>query len=69
MRVNSSVGSYLASGTEIVHRGLKLENVLLNRHRNVIIMDFGFANRFEHTLGTRVPLLTGYMLITLGELV
>jgi serine/threonine protein kinase len=76
MRVNSSVGSYLASGTEIVHRGLKLENVLLNRHRNVIITDFGFANRFEHkadelmqtSCGSRVtplpnlPSLTGCML-------
>jgi len=32
---------------KIVHRDLKLKN-LLNRHRNVIITDFGFANRFEH---------------------
>jgi protein-serine/threonine kinase len=27
---------------------LKLENLLLDKHRNVIITDFGFANRFEH---------------------
>ena len=33
---------------KIVHRDLKLENLLLDRHRNVIVTDFGFANRFEH---------------------
>lgn len=31
----------------IVHRDLKLENLLLDKHRNIIITDFGFANRFE----------------------
>ncbi|KAJ7175501.1 kinase-like domain-containing protein, partial [Mycena filopes] len=31
----------------IVHRDLKLENLLLDRHRNLIITDFGFANRFD----------------------
>lgn len=32
----------------IIHRDLKLENLLLDKHRNVIITDFGFANRFEN---------------------
>ncbi|KAI7887427.1 Pkinase-domain-containing protein [Lichtheimia hyalospora FSU 10163] len=31
----------------IVHRDLKLENLLLDRDRNVIITDFGFANQFS----------------------
>ncbi|KAI8080048.1 kinase-like domain-containing protein [Halteromyces radiatus] len=31
----------------IVHRDLKLENLLLDRHRSIIITDFGFANQFS----------------------
>ena len=31
----------------IVHRDLKLENLLLDRHKNIIITDFGFANNFD----------------------
>lgn len=47
----------------IVHRDLKLENLLLDRNRNIIISDFGFANTFnpndelgeeiEHNLSSR----------------
>ncbi|KAG0192227.1 hypothetical protein DFQ28_009801 [Apophysomyces sp. BC1034] len=31
----------------VVHRDLKLENLLLDRHRNIIVTDFGFANHFS----------------------
>lgn len=30
----------------IVHRDLKLENLLLDKHKNIIISDFGFVNSF-----------------------
>ncbi|KAI1821300.1 hypothetical protein F4861DRAFT_542120 [Xylaria intraflava] len=33
----------------IVHRDLKLENLLLDSNRNIIITDFGFANKFDPT--------------------
>lgn len=32
---------------KIIHRDLKLENLLLDKNRNVIITDFGFANNFS----------------------
>ncbi|KAG2205234.1 hypothetical protein INT47_009499, partial [Mucor saturninus] len=32
---------------KIVHRDLKLENLLLDKNRNIIVTDFGFANQFD----------------------
>jgi protein-serine/threonine kinase len=32
---------------KVVHRDLRLETLFLDRHRNLIIGDFGFANHFE----------------------
>ncbi|KAI9252141.1 kinase-like domain-containing protein [Sporodiniella umbellata] len=32
---------------KIVHRDLKLENVLIEKNRNILITDFGFANQFS----------------------
>ncbi|VEU23771.1 DEKNAAC105069 [Brettanomyces naardenensis] len=31
----------------LVHRDLKLENLLLDKHKNIIISDFGFVNSFR----------------------
>lgn len=33
----------------IVHRDLKLENLLLDKHKNIIITDFGFVNTFQNS--------------------
>ncbi|KAG7710297.1 hypothetical protein KL914_001207 [Ogataea haglerorum] len=33
----------------IVHRDLKLENLLLDKHKNIIITDFGFVNTFRNS--------------------
>lgn len=32
---------------QLIHRDLKLENLLLDKHKNVIISDFGFVNSFN----------------------
>ncbi|KAI9473555.1 MAG: kinase-like domain-containing protein [Benjaminiella poitrasii] len=31
----------------VVHRDLKLENLLLDKNRNIVVTDFGFANQFS----------------------
>ncbi|ANZ73760.1 BA75_00792T0 [Komagataella pastoris] len=48
----SKLFAQLVSGVDymhskgIVHRDLKLENLLLDKHKNIIITDFGFVNSF-----------------------
>ncbi|KAI8376026.1 kinase-like domain-containing protein, partial [Radiomyces spectabilis] len=37
---------YYMHSKNIVHRDLKLENLLLDKHRNIVVSDFGFANQF-----------------------
>ncbi|KAJ6470590.1 kinase-like domain-containing protein [Mycena vitilis] len=53
----------------IVHRDLKLENLLLDRNRNLIITDFGFANRFDHDKNDLMKTMCGSPCYAAPELV
>ncbi|KAF7360239.1 Non-specific serine/threonine protein kinase [Mycena venus] len=53
----------------IVHRDLKLENLLLDRHRNLIITDFGFANHFNRTTNDLMETMCGSPCYAAPELV
>ncbi|KAJ6544026.1 kinase-like domain-containing protein, partial [Mycena capillaripes] len=53
----------------IVHRDLKLENLLLDRNRNLIISDFGFANRFNHDKNYLMKTMCGSPCYAAPELV
>ncbi|KAJ7689456.1 kinase-like domain-containing protein [Mycena rosella] len=53
----------------IVHRDLKLENLLLDRHRNLIITDFGFANHFTRSRNDLMETMCGSPCYAAPELV
>ncbi|KAF7351335.1 Non-specific serine/threonine protein kinase [Mycena sanguinolenta] len=53
----------------IVHRDLKLENLLLDRHRNLVITDFGFANHFSHNTNDLMETMCGSPCYAAPELV
>ncbi|KAJ6487799.1 hypothetical protein C8R45DRAFT_868879 [Mycena sanguinolenta] len=53
----------------IVHRDLKLENLLLDRHRNLVITDFGFANHFNHNTNDLMETMCGSPCYAAPELV
>ncbi|KAJ7108640.1 hypothetical protein C8R44DRAFT_294557 [Mycena epipterygia] len=71
----SKLFSQLISGVwymhqkNIVHRDLKLENLLLDRHRNLIITDFGFANHFNRSKNDLMETMCGSPCYAAPELV
>lgn len=52
-----------------VHRDLKLENLLLDKHKNIIISDFGFVNSYSKTRGDLMKTLCGSPCYAAPELV
>ena len=62
-------GVWYAHQKKFVHRGLKLETLLLDQHKNVIITGFGFANRFEHKADELMQTSCGSPLYAAPELV
>ncbi|KAI8991672.1 kinase-like domain-containing protein, partial [Mycotypha africana] len=54
---------------QIVHRDLKLENLLLSKERNIIITDFGFANSFTTEMNDMMATSCGSPCYAAPELV
>ncbi|WVN90406.1 uncharacterized protein L203_105642 [Cryptococcus depauperatus CBS 7841] len=53
----------------VIHRDLKLENLLLDKNRNLIITDFGFANQFDLVKGDLMSTSCGSPCYAAPELV
>ncbi|KAI8077942.1 kinase-like domain-containing protein [Gilbertella persicaria] len=60
---------YYMHQKNIVHRDLKLENILLDRQHNIIVTDFGFANQFTPKTGDWMSTSCGSPVYAAPELV